>query len=74
MHILEVFNSILIPSVLCFVILFLMIFEQILNVVAEITMFADREFYSDWWNSTGFEEFSRKWNRPVHLFLYKYIY
>lgn len=31
--------------------------------------FADREFYQDWWNSTSWDEFARKWNKPVHVSL-----
>ena len=33
----------------------------------DITSFADREFYQDWWNSTTWDQFSRKWNKPVHV-------
>ena len=36
--------------------------------------FADRQFYDDWWNSTSWDEFSRKWNRPVHTFLLRHVY
>ncbi|OJT14479.1 hypothetical protein TRAPUB_8979 [Trametes pubescens] len=36
--------------------------------------FADRQFYDDWWNSTSWDEFSRKWNRPVHTFLFRHVY
>ena len=36
--------------------------------------FADRRFYDDWWNSTSWDEFSRKWNRPVHTFLLRHVY
>lgn len=36
--------------------------------------FADRSFYDDWWNSTSWDEFSRKWNRPVHTFLLRHVY
>jgi len=42
---------------------FFLVFEVILNAIAEVTRFADRRFYADWWNSTGFDEFSRKWNQ-----------
>ena len=51
-----------------------MLFEQILNLFGELSLFGDREFYQDWWNSDGFADFSRKWNRPVHLFLHKHVY
>ena len=33
----------------------------------------DREFYQDWWNSTSFDEFARRWNVPVHTFLLKHV-
>lgn len=36
--------------------------------------FADREFYQDWWNSTSWDQFSRKWNKPVHTFLLRHVY
>lgn len=36
--------------------------------------FADRQFYEDWWNSTSWDEFARKWNKPVHSFLLRHVY
>mmetsp|Transcript_851 Transcript_851/g.778 ORF Transcript_851/g.778 Transcript_851/m.778 type:complete len:107 (+) Transcript_851:926-1246(+) len=51
-----------------------MVWETILKGYAEITRFADREFYRDWWNSTNMEEFSRNWNKVVHEFLYRHVY
>lgn len=36
--------------------------------------FADRQFYEDWWNATSWDEFSRKWNKPVHTFLLRHVY
>ena len=45
-----------------------------LNVLAELTCFADRGFYSSWWNSTSWDEFARDWNRPVHNFLLRHVY
>jgi sterol O-acyltransferase len=56
------------------IITFNLIFENYLNFFGEITYFADRLFYQDWWNSTNFEEFNRKWNKPVHEFLYRHVY
>lgn len=44
------------------------------NFFAEITRLDCREFYEDWWNSYTFEEFNRKWNKPVHYFLYRHVY
>ena len=45
-----------------------------LTLWAEITGFADRRFYDDWWNSTSMDEYWRKWNLPVHQFLMRHIY
>ncbi|KAF8819424.1 acyl-CoA:cholesterol acyltransferase alpha ACAT1-alpha [Cardiosporidium cionae] len=56
------------------ILVFYIIFECICNLFAEITNFGDRDFYQDWWNSTCWDEFSRKWNRPVHVFLLRHIY
>lgn len=54
--------------------LFYIIFECICNGFAELSYFADRQFYEDWWNSTSWDEFSRKWNKPVHGFLLRHVY
>jgi len=54
--------------------IFFVIWESILNGFGELTRFADREFYLDWWNCTNYEEFNRKWNKIVHEFLYRHVY
>ncbi|TKA23157.1 hypothetical protein B0A50_07187 [Salinomyces thailandicus] len=51
-----------------------LIWECILNVLAEITRFADRGFYGDWWNSVTWDQYARDWNRPVHNFLLRHVY
>jgi hypothetical protein len=63
-----------IPMQLFFVCTFYLTFECLLGLSAEVMKLADREFYSDWWNSTTFEEFSRKWNKPVHEFLLRHVH
>nr|XP_019049785.1 sterol O-acyltransferase [Kwoniella bestiolae CBS 10118]OCF28715.1 sterol O-acyltransferase [Kwoniella bestiolae CBS 10118] len=50
------------------------IFECVCTGFAELSYFADREFYQDWWNSTSWDQFSRKWNKPVHTFLLRHVY
>lgn len=50
------------------------LWECVLNVLAEITLFADRGFYGDWWNSTSWDQYARDWNRPVHTFLLRHVY
>ena len=71
---LECFVRLLLPCVLFSLVFFESLFEHILNLFAELGQFADREFYSDWWNCSGWSEFNRKWNRPVHLFLATHVY
>lgn len=50
------------------------IWECLLNVLAELTRFADRGFYGPWWNSVSFDQYARDWNRPVHNFLLRHVY
>lgn len=53
---------------------FYLIWDAILNCVAELTRFADRYFYGDWWNCVVWSEFARIWNVPVHKFLLRHVY
>ncbi|KAI3637825.1 hypothetical protein MIR68_004474 [Amoeboaphelidium protococcarum] len=69
----SLFQSML-PGVVVFVFGFFGLLHSWLNAWAEITRFADREFYKAWWNSHSFGEFYRLWNLPVHDWLYNYIY
>ncbi|KAG1707342.1 hypothetical protein DVH05_026534 [Phytophthora capsici] len=66
--------SLLLPFLGCYLLTWFIIFECICNGFAEVTYSADRDFYSDWWNSTTFDEFARKWNKPVHEFLLRHVY
>jgi len=70
----ETLIALLLPFMLCYIAMFYMIFELICNIVAELTYFADRQFYQDWWNSVTFDEYARKWNKPVHEFLLRHVY
>ncbi|KAL8651427.1 MAG: hypothetical protein Q9210_003251 [Variospora velana] len=70
----ETISLLLFPFMVTFLLVFLVIFEYVLGAFAEITCFADRHFYSDWWNSCDWLEFSREWNIPVHHFLRRHVY
>lgn len=48
--------------------------ESVFDFVSVYLSFADRQFYEDWWNSTSWDEFARKWNKPVHVFLARHVY
>ncbi|XP_039312472.1 sterol O-acyltransferase 1-like [Solenopsis invicta] len=51
-----------------------LIFQAWMNAWAEMLRFADRLFYKDWWNAKTINEYFRKWNLIVHIWLYTYIY
>lgn len=47
----ETVSMLLFPFLITLLLVFLVIFEYVLGAFAELTRFADRHFYSDWWNS-----------------------
>jgi len=66
--------ELIVPFFFRHVIIFYMVFDVACNTLSELTGFADRRFYDDWWNSTNFDEYARKWNIPVHEWLLRHIY
>lgn len=65
----------IIPSfMVMYLLVFYLIWDAILNCIAELTRFGDRYFYGDWWNCVTWDEFSRIWNIPVHKFLLRHVY
>ena len=62
------------PLILITMLLVFLMFESFPNALAELTLFADREFYQDWWNATSVEEFYGKWLKFSYLFYYRHIY
>jgi len=57
-----------------FLTMFYALFHCHLNLMAELTCFADREFYQPWWNSATLGDAWRYWNIPVHDFCKRHIY
>ncbi|KKK18159.1 hypothetical protein ARAM_004527 [Aspergillus rambellii] len=53
---------------------FYALFQSLLNGLAEVMRFGDREFYTDWWNSPSFGVYWRSWNRPVYTFMKRHVY
>ena len=53
---------------------FFAVFQSVLNALAEIMSFGDREFYTDWWNSPSVGAYWRTWNKPVYNFMKRHIY
>ncbi|KAH0538472.1 hypothetical protein FGG08_004921 [Glutinoglossum americanum] len=52
----RIYNDLLFPFGMEYLLAFYVIWECILNVLAELTRFADRGFYADWWNSTSWDD------------------
>jgi sterol O-acyltransferase len=49
-------------------------FHSTVNYFADVFKFADRNFYSDWWNSGSYREFLRKSNGIVQSFTNQLLY
>ncbi|KAI8922737.1 MBOAT, membrane-bound O-acyltransferase family-domain-containing protein [Entophlyctis helioformis] len=65
----------LVPAMVLYVTLvFLTLFEYLCNALAEIARLDERDFYGDWWNAKGYEDFSRKYSTVVHKFLHRHVY
>lgn len=63
-----------IPNHIIWLIWFYLFFHSVLNIIAELTCFADREFYRDWWNSESVYYFWSNWNIPVHKWCARHLY
>ena len=63
-----------VPGAYMWLSIFYALFHCYLNFWAELTQFADRRFYSDWWNAGNLNEYWRKWNQPIHNYLIRHIY
>ncbi|KAK9369706.1 MBOAT, membrane-bound O-acyltransferase family-domain-containing protein [Lipomyces kononenkoae] len=68
------FFELLFPFLLMYLLTWYIIWDAILNEIAELTCFADRYFYGAWWNSVQWDQFAREWNIPVHQFLLRHVY
>ncbi|KAJ5546929.1 hypothetical protein N7494_004514 [Penicillium frequentans] len=53
---------------------FFALFQALLNALAEVMRFGDREFYTDWWNSSSLGGYWRSWNRPVYSFMKRHVF
>ncbi|KAK3322268.1 MBOAT, membrane-bound O-acyltransferase family-domain-containing protein [Apodospora peruviana] len=53
---------------------FFALFQSFLNALAEVTRFADRSFYDEWWNSESLGMYWRTWNKPVYQYFKRHVY
>ncbi|XP_076469783.1 diacylglycerol O-acyltransferase 1-like isoform X2 [Babylonia areolata] len=63
-----------IPNHFIWLLFFYAFFHSMLNVMAELLKFGDRDFYQDWWNSDSISDFWKSWNIPVHRWATRHIY
>jgi len=70
----EIVVKLIIPFTIIHLLLFYIVFEIVCNGFAELSRYADRNFYDDWWNSHDFLEYSSKWNKPVYRFLRVHVF
>nr|CAB3237489.1 diacylglycerol O-acyltransferase 1 [Phallusia mammillata] len=73
-YVVERLLKLAIPNHFIWLIFFYCMFHSILNVIAEVLRFADREFYRDWWNSETIDYFWKAWNIPVHKWCLRHVY
>ena len=66
--------KLIMPALYLWLLSFVGVFHSYLNLLAELTKFADRRFYDDWWNAVGFRDYWQKWNLPVHRWMVRHIY
>lgn len=70
----SIISDLIFPFMIEYMMTWYVIFESVLNLLAELTYFADRGFYGDWWNSVSWDQYARDWNKPVHVFLLRHVY
>ncbi|KIZ06773.1 diacylglycerol acyltransferase [Monoraphidium neglectum] len=73
-HFCERVLGLALPNLYVWLLTFVIVFHVWLNIMGEITRFADRCFYKAWWNASSLDQFWRLWNMPVHTFLMRTIY
>mmetsp|Transcript_17963 Transcript_17963/g.26917 ORF Transcript_17963/g.26917 Transcript_17963/m.26917 type:complete len:450 (+) Transcript_17963:179-1528(+) len=66
--------QICVPANLCWFLAFYCVFQNNFAILAELTQYPERRFYSDWWNATTVDQFWRRWNVPVHDFAVAHVF
>lgn len=66
--------SLMTAGLIIWLLIFFTLFQSSLNLIAEVTKFADRCFYLDWWNASSIGAFWRDWNKPVSNLMRRNVY
>ncbi|KCZ82100.1 hypothetical protein H312_00374 [Anncaliia algerae PRA339] len=70
----EYFLILSIVTIIMFMLLFVIVFNSLLPIIAELTWYKNRNYYSDWWNKNTVTEFWASWNKEMHFWFKSYIY
>uniref|UniRef100_T1J8F2 O-acyltransferase n=1 Tax=Strigamia maritima TaxID=126957 RepID=T1J8F2_STRMM len=73
-RVIQAIVSAMVPGTILFFCANFLLLHSWMNAFAEMLRFADRQFYTDWWNSYNFAEYYRTWNIVVHDWLYTYVF
>lgn len=68
------FISSVLPGTMVFLNVFFGVIHSLQSLFAELLSFADRQFYSDWWNAEGPEDFYKGLFIPVYEWFCTYIF
>eukprot|EP00727_Mastigamoeba_balamuthi_P005484 m51a1_g1555 putative sterol o-acyltransferase 1 (376) ;mRNA; f:14297-15636 len=74
---LQLWVRLLLPCQCGWLVFFYGAFHCWLNMVSEICMFGNRDFYQNWWESIDYSEWIRRWNSTVQFWVgnqYVYLY
>lgn len=66
--------SLMLPSMMIFLLIFFGVTHAWFCIFAEVLGFADRGFYSDWWNSRDFLMFYRKFSVIIYDWAHTYVF
>eukprot|EP00727_Mastigamoeba_balamuthi_P009429 m51a1_g5108 hypothetical protein (438) ;mRNA; r:327763-329712 len=65
----EIWIRLMTPAFFGWLVFFYGMFHCFLNAVSEVCMYANRDFYEDWWDSADVAVWARKWNSTVQMWL-----
>ncbi|XP_034242431.1 diacylglycerol O-acyltransferase 1-like [Thrips palmi] len=66
--------KIAVPTNLVWLVFFYQLFHVNMILVSELTRFADRRSYDNWWDSEDMNVYWRRWNLPVHYWCVRHLY
>ena len=66
--------ALIIPGTMISFLVFYGFLHSWLNFTSELLRYGDRKFYSEWWCSSTYSEYYRRWNAVIYDWLYAYLF